>query len=165
MTFSRNLALLAAAAFLVAAAPFAPPPAGKRTIYRHATLIDSVALQPKANTAVITDGERIVAVLSDRDLTQAQLQGAQQVDLSGRFLVPGYIDSHQHLATPPDRAEAEARLKRDVYSGITATREGFGVTNHAVVALVERVGEHANPFAARRRGCRCVWQSKPPNSN
>jgi len=146
MTFSRNLALLAAAAFLVAAAPFAPPPAGKRTIYRHATLIDSVALQPKANTAVITDGERIVAVLSDRDLTQAQLQGAQQVDLSGRFLVPGYIDSHQHLATPPERAEAEARLKRDVYSGITATRDmADDLRQVGDLARAAQAGEIASP--------------------
>jgi imidazolonepropionase-like amidohydrolase len=146
MTLSRNFALLAAAAFLVAAAPFAPPPAGKRTIYRHATMIDSVALQPKANTAVITDGERIVAVLSDRDLTQAQLQGAQQVDLSGRFLVPGYIDSHQHLATPPDRAEAEARLKRDIYSGITATRDmADDLRQVGDLARAAQAGEIASP--------------------
>ena len=146
MTFFRNLACLAAAAFLVAAAPFAPPPAGKVTIYRHATLIDSVALQPRANIAVITDGERIVAVLSDGDLNQAQLQGVEQVDLSGRFLVPGYIDSHQHLATPPDRTEAEMRLKRDVYSGITATRDmADDLRQVGDLARAAQVGEIASP--------------------
>jgi hypothetical protein len=50
------------------------------------------------------------------------LAGARIVDLSGRYLLPGLIDSHQHLATPPDRPEAEALMRRDLYSGITAVR-------------------------------------------
>ena len=39
MALFRNLTCIAAAAFLIAAAPFAPPKIGARTIYRHATLI------------------------------------------------------------------------------------------------------------------------------
>ena len=37
-------------------------------------------------------------------------------------MLPGLIDSHQHLATPPNRAEAESEMRRDLYSGITAVR-------------------------------------------
>ena len=119
----RRPLLLAAALLLAGAAPFEPPHTGVRTIYRHASLIDGTGAAPRHDMTVVTDGERITAVVPDSALAPAQLKGATQVDLTGEYLLPGYIDSHQHLATPPDRLEAEARLKRDIYSGITATRD------------------------------------------
>jgi len=138
--------LLALSLLLVAAAPFEPPNAGTRTVYRHAALIDGTGAPLKADMAVITDGERIVDVAPDRTLTPAQLKDAKQVDLSGRFLLPGYIDTHQHLATPPDRPDAEARLKRDIYSGITATRDmADDLRQMADVTRAARVGEIASP--------------------
>ena len=122
MSIGRILAI-AAASLLTGAAPFAPPADKSPTVYRHATLIDGTGAPAKPDMAVITEGERIAAVLPDASLSGAQLDGAKVVDLSGKFLLPGLIDSHQHFATPPDRAEAEARLRRDIYSGITATRD------------------------------------------
>jgi imidazolonepropionase-like amidohydrolase len=102
--------------------PFAPARAGERVVYRGATLIDGTGAAPRPNMAVITDGERIAAVLPAAALTPAQLAGARQVDLAGRYLLPGLIDSHQHMATPPNAARARALMRRDLYSGITATR-------------------------------------------
>jgi imidazolonepropionase-like amidohydrolase len=141
---SRATMLFLAALFLIGAAPFAPPEVGTRTVYRHASLIDGDALKP--DMAVITDGERIAAVVPDSALTPAQLKGATQVDLGGKFLLPGFIDSHQHFATPPDRAEAEARLKRDIYSGITGTRDmADDLRQMADVARAARTGEIPAP--------------------
>ena len=131
---------------LLAVAPYAPPHSGTRTVYRHVSLIDGTgrALQP--NMAVVTDGQRITAVEPDSAVTPAQLQGAAQVDLSGEFLLPGYIDSHQHLATPPDRPEAEARLNRDVYSGITGTRDmADDIRQIADITRAALVGEIPSP--------------------
>src|SRR5690606_7410632 len=48
---------------------------------------------------------------------------ARRVDLSGRFVIPGLIDSHVHLATPPNRKRAEAILRRQLYGGVTAVRD------------------------------------------
>ena len=121
-TISR-IARIISAMLLSAAAPYAPPDAGVRVIYRHSTLINPGDQLGRPDIAVITSGERITAVIPDNSLTRAQLDGSMQVDLRGQFLLPGYIDSHQHFATPPDRKLAEARLKRDIYSGITATRD------------------------------------------
>src|SRR6185369_509223 len=90
-----RLGLLSASLLILAAAPYKPPETGNRTVYRHATLIDGRSPQALADIAVVTDGETIVAVLPDRNLTDAQLGGAQQVDLSGKFLLPGFIDTHQ----------------------------------------------------------------------
>jgi imidazolonepropionase-like amidohydrolase len=96
--------------------------------------------------AVVTDGERITAVVADSALGAAMLQGTKQVNLGGEYLLPGYVDSHQHLATPPDRPEAEARLRRDIYSGITATRDmADDLRQIADITRAARVGEIPSP--------------------
>ena len=118
-----RLGLICLSALILAAAPYKPPENGARTVYRHATLIDGRNSEARPDFAVVTDGEKIVAVLPDRNLTEAQLKAAQQVDLTGKFLLPGFIDTHQHLATPPNRPVAELQLERLVYSGVTAIRD------------------------------------------
>jgi imidazolonepropionase-like amidohydrolase len=141
-----RLAAIASMLLLVGAAPFAPPSAGTRTVYRHATLIDGTGRPLQQNMAVVTEGERITAVEPDSAVTAAQLRGATQVDLTGEYLLPGYIDSHQHLATPPDRPEAEARLKRDIYSGITGTRDmADDIRQIADITRAALVGEIPSP--------------------
>ncbi|HEV8407123.1 MAG TPA: hydrolase, partial [Sphingomicrobium sp.] len=141
---SRFLLLLVGA--LLGNAPFEPPQSGTRTVYRHASLIAGTGSGMEHDMAVITDGERIAAVLPDSSLSAAQLEHVHVVDLTGRFLLPGYIDSHQHFATPPDRPEAEARLKRDIYSGITATRDmADDLRLMADVTRAARIGEIPSP--------------------
>jgi len=143
----KSLRVALAAAFLIAAAPpFEPPHSGARTVYRHASLIDGTGRGLQGDMAVLTDGERIIAVVPDTALTAAQLRGATQVDLAGKFLLPGLIDSHQHLATPPNRSEAERRLRRDIYSGITATRDmADDLRQIADLTRAARVGEIPSP--------------------
>lgn len=143
----RTIGLFFAASLLIGAAPaFEPPHSGARAVYRHASLIDGTGHGLQRNMAVITDGDRIAAVVSDSALTKAQLSGATEFDLKGRFLLPGLIDTHQHLATPPNRAEAESRLRRDVYSGITATRDmADDLRQVADIARAARVGEIPSP--------------------
>ncbi len=111
--------MLAAPAF--AAPPYAPADA-ERIVYRNATLIDGTGAAARPGMAVITRGPVIEAVVVDSALTPAQTEGAEIVDLSGRYLLPGLIDSHQHYATPPNTARARALMRRQLYSGITATR-------------------------------------------
>jgi imidazolonepropionase-like amidohydrolase len=111
--------LLALCALALSAA--APPPA-QRVVYRGATLIDGTGAPARPNMSVVVNGGRIEAVLPVGGLTARMTEGAEIVDLAGRWLLPGLIDSHQHMATPPNRRLAEAHLRRDLYSGITATR-------------------------------------------
>lgn len=131
---------------------FAPAPDSERVVYRHATLIDGTGAPARRDMAVVTRGERIVAVVPDSALTPALTEGARSIDLTGRFLLPGLIDSHQHLATPPARRQAEAQLRRDIYSGITATRiMADDLRSIAEIDRAARVGEIPGPdlyFAA-----------------
>jgi imidazolonepropionase-like amidohydrolase len=108
LAFLAPLAFAGAAALLLGAAP--PP---SRTIYRHAVLIDGTGAPARPDMAVVVQGERIASVLPDRRLRRHRLAGARVIHLGGRFLLPGLIDSHVHLATPPDRPRALAVLGRD----------------------------------------------------
>jgi imidazolonepropionase-like amidohydrolase len=132
--------------------PFAPAAADERVAYRGATLIDGSGARPRRDMAVITAGERIEAVLPARQLTPQQLAGARVVDLTGRWLLPGLIDSHQHMATPPEPRRAQALMRRAVYSGITAVRiMADDLRSIAELDRAARVGEIPGPdlyFAA-----------------
>src|SRR5713101_7758932 len=62
-----------------------------------ATLIDGTGASPVPDAAVIIDGERIVAA---GPRAQASWPAhAELVDLSGLTLLPGLIDTHDHLAS------------------------------------------------------------------
>jgi imidazolonepropionase-like amidohydrolase len=96
--------------------------------------------------AVLVEGETIRAVVPDGALQPAQLQGSETVDLSGRYLLPGLIDSHEHFATPPNRKVAEAWLRRDLYGGITAVRNmADDLRQVGDLARAARIGEIAAP--------------------
>ncbi len=113
LTVFAAIALLAAGAVRAAEAP--------ATLYRHATLIDGTGGPSRPGMSVLVEGERIKAVAPDAGL--AAPAGATVVDLTGKFLAPGLIDSHEHLATPPNRHAAEANMRRDLYGGVTAIRD------------------------------------------
>jgi imidazolonepropionase-like amidohydrolase len=90
-------------------------------VYRGATVIDVRTGHELRGYAILTRGERIVRVAPEAQI--AATADAQVVDMSGTFAIPGLINSHEHLATPPNRPFAEAMMKRDLYGGITAVRD------------------------------------------
>jgi hypothetical protein len=112
------MVLAAAVAVLAAGAAHAADPP---TLYRHATLIDGTGGPARPGTSVLVIGERISAVEPDSRISPTP--GAKVVDLTGKYLAPGLIDSHEHLATPPNRRAAEANMRRDLYGGVTAIRD------------------------------------------
>lgn len=137
---------LSSVPLLAREAPFAPPAGDARTVYRGFTLIDGSGGPVRRDMALITRGERIEAVLPAAGLDAARIAGAPVVDLAGRFLLPGLIDSHQHLATPPDRATAEAAMRRDLYSGVTTLRiMADDLRSIAELDRAARTGEIAGP--------------------
>lgn len=90
-------------------------------VYRGATLIDGTGAPARAGMAIVIRGERIEAVVPDDELEA--LPGAKVVDASGLYVVPGLIDTHVHLATPPDLPRAKALMRRSLYAGVTAERD------------------------------------------
>ena len=95
---------------------------------------------------VLVVGERIKAVFPDAGSHPELARTAKVVDLGGRFLLPGLIDAHVHLATPPNRRQAEALMRRNLYGGVTAVRD-MADDLRAVgdLARASLVGEIAGP--------------------
>ncbi|WP_085810813.1 amidohydrolase family protein [Sphingomonas sp. TZW2008] len=140
----RFYALLAAVLCGFATTAIAQDVSGSVVVYRHATIIDGTGAPAVKDMAVVTRGERIERVLRDADFKPEA--GAKTIDLTNHYLLPGLIDSHQHIATPPNRRRAEALMRRDLYSGITATRiMADDLRSVAEIARAARVGEIASP--------------------
>lgn len=119
LALAATLRSLGLAASLIATAP---SHAAEQVLYAGATIVDGTGAPARGNQDMLVDGERIVAIGARNGLA-SQAGTARRVDLSGRFVIPGLIDSHVHLATPPNRARAEAILRRQLYGGVTAVRD------------------------------------------
>jgi imidazolonepropionase-like amidohydrolase len=86
--------VLLAAAPQVVQAPVGPRDSGAVTAIRAGTLIDGTGAAPVKNAVLLVRGERITAVGPNVAIPA----GATVIDLSGSTVLPGFIDSHVHLA-------------------------------------------------------------------
>ena len=146
--FRHHLAALLAAFALAPAAGQAADvsPEDRYVLYRGATLIDGTGADPRPDMTVLVKGERIERIWRGNEVAYKLPQDAQVVDAKGLFVLPGLVDSHEHLATPPARAKAEALMKRDLYSGITAIRDmADDMPNVADLSRASRVREIPGP--------------------
>jgi imidazolonepropionase-like amidohydrolase len=126
--------------------PFAPPAAGTIAVYRGATLIDGTGGPARPSMSIVVDGGHIQLVAPDAAIPAGVRSAAADFDLAGQFVIPGLIDSHQHIATPPDRRAAEAILRRLAYGGVTAIRiMADDLRQIADLARAARVGEIPGP--------------------
>ena len=87
------LAILAAGILGLAALTASHAQAPSTLLIKGATIIDGISDAPVRDRAVVIEGNTI------RDLVPADAAapaGAQVLDLSGRFIIPGLFDSHVH---------------------------------------------------------------------
>ena len=149
MRQTRRLAtavLVLAAALAGGSAPAAAEPPAS-FVYRDATVIDVRSGKELHGYAILTRGDRIVRVAPEAVI--AAPSDAHVVDMSGTWAIPGLINSHVHLATPPHRRFAEAMLKRDLYGGITAVRDmADDLRQVADITRASLVGEIPSPDIA-----------------
>ena len=137
----------------------AAPPAGPVTLVQAGRLLARPGQTPRGpSTVVIRDG-RVVEVRDGIVGTDA-FPGAEIVDLSDRFVLPGLIDSHVHLATsqagqagliagftesvPTTAYRAAENARVTLMAGFTTVRnlgDGDGVT----LALRDAAARHAFP--------------------
>ena len=75
----------------------------------------SERMQVQTGLCVLTDGENITAVVPQSE----NLQGYEIVDLHGRYLMPGLINMHVHLAgsgKPQKKQRDNEKLVRTIMS-------------------------------------------------
>jgi predicted amidohydrolase YtcJ len=93
--FGRYLGLLFFAAFIVLLASSALWAQGDERVFFHAKIFTADPEHPYAEAVAIRGGQ-IVAVGSTPEVTKSVSATAQRIDLDGKSLFPGFIDSHSH---------------------------------------------------------------------
>jgi imidazolonepropionase-like amidohydrolase len=124
----------------------------------HVTVIDGTGARPQRDMTLLIVRGRIADLF--RSGTKPLPPDAQVLDLAGRFVIPGLIDSHVHLATDPsdeDRREVvERRLRNALRGGVTAVRDmagdGRALADLSRAALVGDIESPAIYYAAVMAG-------------
>ncbi len=105
--------------------------------------------------ALLVRNDRILAVGERRKVERlGPARRAEKLDLGGRVVLPGFVDSHTHLIFPTSRAEEyEQRILGKTYQEIARAGGGIGATVRAVrctseKTLSEFAGARLREFAA-----------------
>jgi len=104
-----------------------PSAAPAALLIRGVTLIDGTGRPALPNASVLVEGNRITRV-TDQSITPPA--GAQIIEGRGKFLIPGLIDVHVHLAgggnpdgnapvTPQQERTGQLALNSFLYAGVT----------------------------------------------
>ena len=93
--FGRYQGLLFFAAFIVLLASSTLWAQGDERVFFHAKIFTAVPEHPYAEAVAIRGGQ-IVAVGSTPEVTKSVSATAERIDLDGKSLFPGFIDSHSH---------------------------------------------------------------------
>lgn len=104
----------------------------RKTLLHGATLINGTGAEPRADAAVLLDGDRIAQVGRLADFGTAA-EEARHVDLSGKYLLPGFINTHEHVTnkrvrgTPADKAHLTPQklVALGIKSALLDLREGI----------------------------------------
>jgi imidazolonepropionase-like amidohydrolase len=118
---------------LVAPIAVVRPARAQQLVLRNASLVDVATGNIQRNATVVIDAGRIQAIGTN---TTGLPSGARVIDLGGRYLMPGLMDAHVHIATM-DQA------RRALESGVTTARS-MGVSSYADVGL-NRLEEQGVP--------------------
>ncbi len=108
-----------AAALLAASSALSAAPALAKDVVIHAgTLIDGASATPRRQVSIIVKDERIVAV-QPGFVTPA---GAEVIDLSTKTVLPGFIDTHDHISMGPDWSVINRFTRNQADGVVTAMR-------------------------------------------
>jgi imidazolonepropionase-like amidohydrolase len=132
--------------------------AGSLLALTHATLIDGTGVPPQPEQTILLRGDTIAAIFPSA--ANPPPDGADVLDLTGRFVIPGLIDTHVHLATDPSdgdrRPAVERRLRNALHGGVTTVRDmagdGRALADLSRAALVGDIESPAIYYAAVMAG-------------
>lgn len=100
----------------------------QRLIIRGATMIDGTGAPPQGPVDIVVEGNRIVEIQSvgypgvPIDESKRPQGATREIDATGMYVLPGFIDNHVHTGGDPKAPQAEYVYKLWLGHGITSTR-------------------------------------------
>lgn len=122
---ARRFVTMALTVLLAACAVPQSPTVGPEVVFHNGTILTMEDSQPQAQ-AILIQGDTITAVGGDAQVLAQARPGAVIVDLQGRTMVPGFIDSHTHRISGPSSAgyeSPEAAIQAALEQGWTGLHE------------------------------------------
>jgi imidazolonepropionase len=108
----------------------------------------------KGGAVLVRDGQILAAGTREKIESNPAARGAEKLDVAGRVVLPGFVDSHTHLIHAASRVEEyDLRIKDASYEEIA--RKGGGILNSvkklraaAATALKSRAASVLQEFAS-----------------
>lgn len=117
------------------------------TALKNVHVIDVNALKVIDNQTVVIEKNLIKAIF-DTSAAQTFESDVRVIDMSGKYLLPGLIDTHVHHATSPDDSDndevTQKRLHKLLLGGVTTVRDMGGDTR-ALSSLKRRADNDVIP--------------------
>lgn len=112
--------------FLIALCLAALSAAAETRVLQHFTLIDGTGREPLSDAAMILDNGRIQWVGPAGQMKMPK--GAETVDLTGKYVMPGIINLHGHLGNVVDLTQDPKFFTRENVEKNLKTYASYGVT-------------------------------------
>jgi hypothetical protein len=130
----------------------------RRLVLRGATVIDGTGAPPWGPADIVVEGDRIVEIAAvgvpGLTINSARRPGPgdHEIDCSGKFVTPGFVDSHAHIGTPfhgenGEMLPADYAYKLWLAHGVTSVREA-GCMNGLAWTVEQREAARENRIAA-----------------
>jgi imidazolonepropionase-like amidohydrolase len=123
-------------------------------VLKNVTLIDGTGTAPVHAAALVIDGGRVSWA---GPLTRLQAPaGAQSIDLSGKYVIPGLIDAHVHLGLVHGLTQDVHFYTRDLVQQQLGVYAAYGITSVLVLGTDPdlvfeiRAGQRRGPAASTR---------------
>lgn len=135
-TNMRCFSLLFLSMFMLLCLNLQAQPKANKVVLTNATIIDGVQNVPIRGATIVIENGKIASILTDLDMIP---EADSVIDLSNRFVLPGYIDAHTHISSLES-------ANRALMSGATTVRTAGSDSYHdvAINNLVE-AGKLAGP--------------------
>jgi hypothetical protein len=130
-----------------------------RLILRGGTLVDGTGAPPVGPVDIVIEGDRIVDVVSvgspgvpidgAKRPALGDAEGSRELDVSGQYVLPGFVDMHGHQGGVEQGTPAEYVYKLWLGHGITTARDP-GCGNGLEWCLEQKSRSEANEITAPR---------------
>ena len=125
----------------------------KTMVIRGATLIDGTGGPPRGPVDIVVENNRITGIRSAGTpglpmRANRQPQADYEIDATGMYVLPGFVDLHVHAGGAPKNPDAEYPYKLWLAHGVTTVR-GVPITDNAL-AVKEKDRSARNEIVAPR---------------